>query len=335
MITVRRNYSVGAVFILAGIASSILYPLFSFPAKAASLTDVAVALSTETAEATGVGVTITFTPATAITNGSIIEVSYTGQTGGGSITDSDVSVAGTNITSSTESGFAVGYFRSVLSVTGTTTTTVTISIDNVPGLTNPVAGNYGWGIAVDIGGAGTTFDYGAGLAYVENDNDVTVTATVPSTIDMEIYQQNSETKTNSCALGVLSLAVVKSCVYDIAGATNSSAGMTVRIASDGLLNSGANDINNVADGTVSAGSEEYGIRITDDGTGDVWAGAGTFESADTAVPQVVTNFASTSAVLDGINTQGVRLEVTHRAAMATNTVIGSYDQLVTYTAFTN
>lgn len=314
-----------------------LFPFFPSKVLSASLTTVAVALGNEnTGQVTSM--TITFTPNTAITNGSIIEVTYDDDfTGGAALSDADIAVTGVNITSSVESGFAAGFFRSTLTTGGDVTTTVSIAIDNSPGLTTPgSAGNYNVGVAVDIGGAGTTFDYGAGLAYVENDNDVTVTATVPSTIDMEIYEQNSATKTNACALGVLSLAVVKTCVYDIGGATNASAGMTVKIDADDALNDGSgNTIDDVADGTVSAGSEEYGVMITDDGATDQWAGSGTFEASDTAVPTSETTFASTSAVIDAINNIGDRMEVSHDAAMATNTVIGNYDQLVTYTAYTN
>lgn len=318
------------------ILSLIFYPYLSFQAEAASIDDVTVALAVETVGGKG-QITVTFIPTTAITNGSIIEVTYdTGFTGGASLADADITVTGTSITSSVESGFVAGYFKSTLTTSGSVTTLVTITIDSSPGLTNPgTAGNYPWSLAVDIGGTGSTFDLGAGLAYVAHDNDVTVTATVPPTIDMEIYQQNSETKTNACALGVLSLAVVKSCIYDVAGATNNASGMTVKIDSDGDLRNGSDTINAVSDGTVTAGSEEYGLIITDDGSSHQWAGASTFETADTAIPTSETSFASTSVTIDGINTQADRMEVTHKASMATSTKVAAYSQEVTYTAYTN
>ena len=324
-------------FALLVILLSVLSPFLASPAFAASLTTVAVALSNENVSQV-VTVTVTFTPVTAITNGTILEITYdTNFTGGASLADGDVAVTGTNITSSSETGFVAGYFKSTLTTSGSVTTTVTITIDNSPGLTTPgTAGNYPWSVTADIGGAGSTFDYGAGLAYVAHDNDVTVTAIVPPTIDMEIYQQNSETKTNACALGALSLAVVKSCIYDVAGATNNSGGMTVKVTSDGTFDDGAgHDINAVSDGTVTAGAEEYGLTITDDGSGDPWVG-GTYETGDRAVPSSPTTFASTSAPIDGINTQNLRMEVTHKASMATDTYVSTaYAQVVTYTAFTN
>jgi hypothetical protein len=282
--------------------------------------------------------TVTFTPATAIQNNAVIEVTYDNDfTGGSSLTDADVSVSATNITSTVESDFADGYFKSTLTTSANVTTEVTITIGSTNHLSNPTTeGNYSVSVTVDIDGNATTYDSGAGLAYVADDNDVTVTAVVPPVIDMEIYEQNSSTLTNTCNLGVLSLNRVNTCVYDVAGATNNGAGMTIKVTSDGALDdSGSHDINAVADGAVTAGAEEYGFQITDDGSSDQWDG-GTYETTDSsAVPTTETTFASTSATIDGINTQADRLEVTHKASMATDTVVGSYDQVVTYTAYTN
>jgi hypothetical protein len=308
--------------------------------KAASLTTVKVTLTPETAS-TATQMVITFTPATAITTGSILQVTYDDDfTGGAALTNADVTIAGTNITSTVESGFAAGYFQSVLTNSAPVTGTVTITIGDGAGalndLTTPAAGNYNVSIAIDIGGAGSTFDYGAGLAYVAHDNDVTVTATVPPMIDMEIYQQNSATMTNVCPLGILSVSKVNTCIYDVGAATNNVSGLTIKVTSDGALNdASSNTINAVADGTVTAGSEEYGFQITDDGSANQYAGGGTFETSHTAVPTTETTFATTSAIIDGITTQADRLEVTHYASMSTATVVGAYNQVVTYTAYTN
>ena len=312
-------------------------PLFvGSPVKAASLTDVTVSLSPDTTS-TATTMTITFTPNTPLSNGAVLEVTYDDSfTGGASLTDADITVTGTNITSTVESDFADGYFKSVLTTSADVTTPVTITVGDTNKLTTPSsAGNYNVSITADTDGTGSTYDTGAGLAYVANDNDVTVTAVVPPVIDMEIYEANSSTMTNSCKLGVLSLNKVNSCSYDVAGATNNSTGMTVKVTSDGALDDGnGHDINAVADGSVTAGSEEYGFTITDDGSADQWDG-GSYETSDSAVPTSETTFASTSGTIDGINNQADRLEVTHKASMATDTVTGNYDQVVTYTAYTN
>jgi hypothetical protein len=314
---------------------------------AAAITTVTVTPSSTTASAANVSYVITFTPNTAITTGSIIQVNYdTAITGGASLTNADVAITGTNITSSAESGFAAGYFTSTLTISGSVTTTVTITIGDGAGgglndLTNPAAGNYGWGVTIDIGGTGSTYDSGAGLGYISNESKVTVTATVLPLIDMELYVQNSDTllsNPNTCALGVLGISAVSSCVYDIGFATNITAGMTVKVVRDAALDSGANDINAVGDADVTAGSEEYGFSITDSGTG-----CGTVTSSyasgsvEYVVPSAVTTFFSTNATCNGTTTgqSTKRAEVTHKAAIDGQTAPGVYDQLVTYTAFTN
>ncbi len=314
---------------------------------AASLTDVEVTLTNETTSATDNAV-ITFTPNTAISNGSVIEIAYdqasagpNGFDGGAELTNADITVSGTNITSSAESDFADGYFKSTLTTSADVTTVVTITIDGTNELTNPTAaGNFNFSVVVDIGGAGTTYDYGAGLAYVANDNDVTVTAVVPPILDMELYQTGSDSELvdpNSCDLGVLSLNTVKSCNYDIGFATNNTAGLTINVVRDALLNSGTNDIDDVSDGAVSAGNEEYGFQITDIGAGCSAIAQGNYGSQDEPVPGSTANFIVSSAVCNGTTAgqSAKRAEVTHSASMDTDTIVGAYDQIVTYTAFTN
>jgi hypothetical protein len=148
--------------------------------EAANISDVSVVLSNGALGASGVGVTITFTPNNALTNNTVLEVVYD-ESFTGVLTDSDIIISGTNISSSNESDFEDGKFRATLSVTGTVTTPVTINIDNNPGLTNPSsAGNYAFSIVADIGGLGTTQDLGATLLAFSGSNAVTVTATIPT-----------------------------------------------------------------------------------------------------------------------------------------------------------
>lgn len=331
-------------FIVGVLTIGLLLGTFPISAvKASSITTLAVGLSS-TNTSTVATVTMTFTPATAITNGSVIEVTYdTAFTGGASLLDADISVTGTSITSSTETGMIAGYFKSTLVTSGSVTGTVTITIDNSPGLTTPsTIGNYGWSISVDIGAAHTTYDTGAGLAYIGGENAVQITAVVPPVIDMELYVQNSDTlltnTPNGCALGVLSLSTVRACVYDIGIATNNTAGVTVKVQADGKLRSGANDVNDVTDTAVTAGSEEYGFRVTDVGTGCSITAASTYGTQDNTVPTSVTTFFSNAAVCNGTTAgqSAKRAEITHKASMDTNTVVASnYAQVVTYTAFTN
>ncbi|MBD3363123.1 hypothetical protein GF362_05365 [Candidatus Dojkabacteria bacterium] len=341
-----------SIAVFTCIAIFVMPLLTGFPkhAYAATLTDVSVSLTNESVSSTD-NIVITFTPNTAISSGSILEIAYEedsagpdGFDGGAQLTNGDVVVTGTNITSSTESDFADGYFKSTIQASANVTTTVTITIDGANELTNPTAsGNFNFSVSVDIGGAGSTYDYGAGLAYVGDDNDVEITAIVPPVIDMELYQTGTDSELvdpNTCSLGTLSLNHVKDCDYDLGYATNNTAGLTVQVERDGLLDDGlGNDINNVTDGAVTAGIEEYGFQITDPGAGNCYTTLTSSydDGSDEEVPAGPANFFITDATCNGttVGQSAERIEVSHRASMDTNTIVGSYDQLVTYTAYTN
>src|SRR5690606_33267714 len=137
---------------------------------------------------------------------------------------------------------------------------------------------------------------------------------------------------------------VNSCVYDIGTGTNNLSGLTVFIASDGELRNGVLTIdacsgtNCDSDSTagVTAGSEEYGLQITDLGGGEYTA-LNSFDVADQAIPTVESGFAQTSTLGNGTGAgqTAVRLEITHRASMDSSTPQGSYSHLTTYTAYTN
>lgn len=328
-----------ALVIVAGAA---IWNGVNSPAKAASLNTITVTPASNAVN-TLTDVTVAFTVATSFTTGTLVTVAYdTAFTGGAALTNADIAVTGATCTAS---GFAAGYF---LLTCGTATSggSISIVIGDTNQLTTPATqGNYNFSIVVDIGGAGTTYDSGAGLAYIARENEVEVTAVVAPIIDLELYQQNSTSllantapNPNSCALGVLTIATVNTCIYDVGYGTNNATGVTVRVIADDLLNNVSANINNVADGTVSAGSEEYGVRITNAGTGcGTGAAAGTFGSQDNAVPTTATNFFTNDTVCDGASSANItqRFEVTHSASVNASTPVGSYNQLVTYTAFTN
>jgi hypothetical protein len=204
-------------------------------------------------------------------------------------------------------------------------------------LTNPaLPGNYSFTLATTIpDGEDTIIDSGATLAYIANANDVTVTTIVPPVLDMEIFEVNSSTLTNLCNLGRLSISSVSTCKYDIAAGTNNTSGLTIKITSDGGFDDGSgNIINEVIDGSVTAGYEEYGIQITDDGSSNQYDG-GSYETGDRSIPESETTIAISSVPIDGIGNIIDRLEITHKVSIAVSTIAGHYNQVVTYTAYTN
>lgn len=164
----------------------------------------------------------------------------------------------------------------------------------------------------------TPIDFG--VAIITNTNTTTVTASVPLFVTMEIDE-------TAIALGTLSVASISSGTQQYTINSNNQTGITMQIASDGKLDDAStNDIDDVADSTVTAGSEEYGIAVTTSGlTVD-----GTYISGDNPVPQAADDLASSAAAVSGAT-----LDITYKASIAGTTVAGQYDQVVTVTIATN
>ena len=122
---------------------------------------------------------------------------------------------------------------------------------------------------------------------------------------------------NSIDLGTLNIASVDSDSHTVITTTNSAGGYTTTIVEDGNLRSGANDIDDVADGTVTAGNEEYGIRTS--------GAQGQMNGADTAITSTVQTVASYSGYINASTTT-----ITYKAAISTSTATGTYSHTVTY-----
>ena len=128
--------------------------------------------------------------------------------------------------------------------------------------------------------------------------------------------------TNSVSLSSLSASVVNSANQTLTITTNSPTGYTTTIIEDGNLRSGSDDINDVTDGSVTLGSEEYGISTS--------GAAGQYNSTDTTITGVAKTIATTSTI--AISEQTV---VTYKAAISGTTVAGSYSHTVTFTTTAN
>jgi hypothetical protein len=151
---------------------------------------------------------------------------------------------------------------------GTSLTIEIISADPDGTFANPAAsGSYLTAIAVRDEGVNSAHSGSFALGIVDDDQ-VIITATVDPTFTFAL-------SSNTCALGTLTTANVKTCTYTSTVATNATSGYvaTIRAESDGTninLNNDANAgiwINNVADFNITAGSEEYGFAIKSIGFG--------------------------------------------------------------------
>ena len=177
-------------------------------------------------------------------------------------------------------------------------------------ITNPSAGN---DYQISIGG--TMSDSGSLAVSIITSDSVTVSATVDSTFTFTISSA-------TCALGTLSTASVSSCTYTITTTTNAEDGYTTTIIEDGNLRDGTPDIDDVSDGTVTAGSEEYGASSNDADSLDIITTSGDAASPITGTAQSVATQASGPVSADAVI-------VTHHASIASTTIAGSYSHIVT------
>lgn len=128
----------------------------------------------------------------------------------------------------------------------------------------------------------------------------------------------------SVSLGQLSLSEVKSASSILTVTTDATTGYTVTATTDGNLRKGngggTDDINNVSDGSVTAGSEEYGI-ITSGSAGQL--------AIDTGLSDSLAIASNASAVTDEETT------VTFKASVGSQSRAGNYSQVVTFTITAN
>lgn len=123
--------------------------------------------------------------------------------------------------------------------------------------------------------------------------------------------------TNTISFGSLSSGSVSTSSLNITVATTGNNGYTSTIKSDGPLKNIDNDtIPAVTDGSVTAGSEEYGMRTS--GTD------GQFNSSDTAITTSPQTFAQKNT-----STTGETTTLTFKTAISPTTPAGTYSQAVT------
>ena len=296
-------FTISAFMLLAVFASNNI-------AKAAKLTD-----GTWSQSANPGTTTITFTNTTPLTIGADIIITFP--------TTATINQAGSNI--------AVTGQTTPTRSNNTVDNTITITLD---GTLNAVATTI---TMTDALSAYTTTTYAQeslaintqnasdvpqdfGVAIKTNDNTTTVTASVPLFVNMAINDVTIE-------LGTLSTASVSSAAQTYTVNSNNQSGITMQVSADAALNdASANTINDVGDGTVSAGAEEYGIAVT--GSGITVDAA--YIAGDNPIPLSADDVGSTAA-----SVAAGTLTVTYKASIAGTTVAGSYDQVVTVTIATN
>lgn len=208
-----------------------------------------------------------------------------------------------------------------LTIDGTLDASLAVTITLADGLTSYTTTTYAQeSLAIntqDSGDAPVDF----GVALITNDNTTTVTTQVPLFVTLAV-------DTTTVELGTLSSASVSEADQTYTSNSNNRTGVTLQIVADGDLDDGfANTIDAVSDGTVTAGSEEYGIFI-DNVSGMTQESP--FDSGDDEIPQVAADIASTATEISNGT-----FDINYRASITGTTIAGSYDQVVTVTIATN
>ncbi len=189
------------------------------------------------------------------------------------------------------------------------------------------------------------YTYGGGLIYVNDSNDVTVTAEVTPQLEFSIRDENDSNDINACDLGTLAVNSVSSCAYRLKVKTNASSGYEVRIATDGELRkagtagsvSDLDKILPVTNGTtVITASEAYGVAID---AGQTSTGVVPQEQGIYSVDDSPLEYVSTAELLYTVGAPNVPSNtgdttntalVTHKASILAGTSAGNYAQQVKY-----
>ena len=261
--------------------------------------------------------TIVFTTTTGVASGDKIVLTFPSQA---SINDSGTDIAITGSTTPTRSNNATNNSITI-TTDGTVSSSASVTITMTDGLTSYTTSTFAQqSVAINHNDStDTAVDFG--VALITNDNTTDVTANVPLFVTMAVDDVTMD-------LGTLSASAVNEVDQTYSVNSNNTSGVTIQITADGDLDdASSNTINDVSDGTVTAGSEEYGIRV--DNLSGLTA-SGTFGSQDNAVPQAATNLVtSTGTVSSGT------VDINYKASISGSTVAGSYDQVVTVTIATN
>lgn len=184
-------------------------------------------------------------------------------------------------------------------------------------ISNPSAGTYVIDIKTKDGAAET--DTGKVAAAIIADDQFTVSTSVDPSITFTLND-------TVVMLPALSIGSVSTDTTSFTVNTNAISGYVVTVTEDGNLRFGANDINDVADGTVTAGSEEYGVSTSKSSQ----TIAQTSGNNATAMDATNKQCASATGPVSSDSTT-----LTLHASMAGSTTAGAYSHTVTVIATAN
>lgn len=302
------------IFIFSSFLYVLLIALFvnNHSAKAAKLGD-----GSWTQSGSPGTTSITYTNTTGLDVGSDIVLTFPGTA---SVDQDGTGISITGQSSPTRSNNTLDN-TITLTLDGTIDAGLSVTITMPDALTTYTTSTYAQeSLAINTNDSGDT-PQDFGVALISNDNTTTVTTQVPLFVNIAV-------DTTSIQLGTLSTSSVNEADQTYTINSNNASGVTVDIVADGDLDDGfGNTINDVIDGTVDAGSEEYGISVDNVVSMTIDS---PYDSGDDAVPQATDTIAHTDTEVSNGT-----FDVNYKASITGTTIAGSYDQVVTLTISSN
>lgn len=226
-----------------------------------------------------------------------------------------------------DSGYRAGIYDQVVALqvfgqssTSTSATSLSGTQISVSSTSSFSAGDY---IALvqdegvsQVAAVGKISSIGVGTLTVDFFKNGGTAPTIDGTND-KVYKLSG----TAVALGTLSWESVTTSIVGFEVSADTGNGYTVSVLSDGALRYGVYDINDVTDGSVTAGAEEYGGRST-----DTTLANSTFDTVDTAFSTTAQEVATESAAAFD-NRNFVTLKASMNHSSSTN---GSYSQALSF-----
>lgn len=171
-----------------------------------------------------------------------------------------------------------------------------------------------------ISAIGQIASFGSGTLTVDIFKNGGTSPTVDGVRD-SVYPLNA----TSVAWGDLTISDVKTALLAFEVSIENNSGYVVQVMEDGNFRTSENDINDVSDGTVTTGSEEYGARSS-----DTSLSGSTFDTVDTAMTTSFQDIATESSTIFES-----RNFLTLKAAISSGTPPGNYAHTVSIIASGN
>lgn len=152
----------------------------------------------------------------------------------------------------------------------------------------------------------------------------------------EFFLENT-LSTTQCNLGIITTQTVQACLVSLTTSTNAPGGYQTTVVSGGMINGDGDDLDAVSDGSITAGSEEYGISTEDDDSDVAQFSGGSITSSNCQLELAgpLSTFTSLTTTPQSVmgepsGSVGEVNNVCIAASAATSSVSGGYQDTLTF-----